>query len=125
MNIKEMPLGRIMPYSEMISAMIEEMSLFGGEATMCCDYGGITEKEKEDIHHSLGLKMAKLEETRIKLVKEINRRMRKELGIGFGPSDITPYFNRIIKKHPLLGKGSSEIKAILEKKAQEKKLKKA
>lgn len=120
MNIKELGTQQIMAYAEMVTKTLEELNQIGGEITLCCSYGGIEESDKEDMHKEIALKMNKLEEARIDLAKEINRRLKKHLGIPFGPSDVQPLINKFVKKHPLLGKKEAEIQAV---KAKEEKAK--
>ena len=115
MNLKEMPTSKLFPYSEMVTTMINELDNFGSEVEECHAYGGMTLNNKKEIQDKLTNKILKLDDVRIDLVKEINRRLKKDLGIGFGPSDVQPYLNKILTEFPTIGKGESEIKMMVEK----------
>jgi len=121
MKLSEFPTSQIMVYAEMVSKQFEELYDFDVQVVMCHQHGGLMTHEKDIIRKDIGIKMIELEEARVKLVKEINRRIKRDMGIKFGPSDIQPFINKYVKKHSLIGKGEAEIKTIL---AQEKKLKK-
>lgn len=120
MKVEDMGTQTIMVFAEMVTKTYEELNQFGGDVTLCFSYGGIEEKEKEEIQKVLSSKMDELEEARIKLVKEINRRLKKNMGISFGPSDVQVLLNKYVLKYPNLGKGESEIKALKEKERQDK-----
>lgn len=120
MNLKELGTQQIMAYAEMVTKTLDELNQLGGEITLCCSYGGIEESDKEDMHKEISLKMDKLEEARVDLAKEINRRLKKHMGIPFGPSDVQPLINKFVTKFPLLGKGEDEVKMILAKQEKAK-----
>ena len=121
MNIKELNTQTIMAYAEMVTKVHDELNQAGGELTLCCSYGGITEKEKEEMHIELASKMDEVEEARITLVKEINSRLKETMGLSFGPSDVQPLMNEYMKRHPLIGKDKTEISRFLRKQKKEKK----
>jgi len=120
MNVKDMGTQTIMVYAEMVTKTYEELNQFGADVTLCFSYGGIEEKEKKEIQKVLSAKMDELDKARISLVKEINSRLKKNMGISFGPSDVQPLLNKYVLKHPNLGKGEAEIKALKEKERQDK-----
>lgn len=129
MKLSEFPTPQIMIYAEMVSKQFDELFEFDVQVYHCCEYGGMTEKEKDEVRADIGKNMVELEEARVKLVKEINRRIKRDLKIKFGPSDVQPFVNRYIEKYPLIGKGEAETKAIVAQKKEavvkDKKLKKA
>lgn len=126
MKISEMTTQTIMVYAEMVTKLYDDLNQAGGEATLLCSWEGITEDEKKRIQDELAVKMDSIESARIELVKEINSRMKKSLGISFGPSDLQPLLNKYIKRHPLFGKGEAEVKAFVESQKNPKaKMKKA
>lgn len=112
---------QLMVYAELMTNQIDELDKYGMDVRLCESYGGISKTDMEKIHNDLALKISNGEEARISLVAEINRRMKKDLKIDFGPSDVQPYLNKYQKEFPLIGKGEAEIKAFNEKKKQESK----
>lgn len=112
-KISNLTTPQIMVYAELTTKQLEELDAYGMDVTVCESHGGITESEKDEIHISLSEKMNVIEESRILLVKEINKRMRRDLNTSFGPSDVQPYLNKFQKNYPYIGLGESEIKARL------------
>lgn len=120
MKLENLSTQQLMVYAELITNQVDELDRFGMDVKVCESFGGMSKNEMEEIHNKLSLKITEGEKTRISLVKEINRRMRRDLKISFGPSDVQPYLNKIQQEFPLIGKGEAEIKAHLEKKRREK-----
>lgn len=123
MKLENLSSSQVMIYAELTTQQLDELDRYGMDVTLCESFGGMTEEEKKEIHDSLSLKIIKIEETRLSLVKEINKRMRRDLKIGFGPSDVQPYLNKFQTEFPLIGKGEAEVKAWLAKKEKETKTK--
>ena len=119
MNFKNFPTPQIMVYAELTTTQLDELDKYGMDIALCESYGGITKAEMKELHEKLSIKMLKIEESRIALLKEINSRMRRDLNVSFGPSDVQPYLNKIQTKFPLIGKGEAEVKAFLAKKEKE------
>lgn len=120
MKVSDFQTAQIMVYAEMVSKQFEELYDFDVQVVMCHQHGGLLNHERDAIRKDIGVKMVELEGARVSLVREINRRIKRDLGIKFGPSDIQPYINKYVKKHPLIGKGEAEIKTVLSQKAKEK-----
>lgn len=120
MKLTEFPTSQLMIYAEMVSKQFEELYDFDIQVVLCNQAGGLTKREKDEIRKDIGIKMEELESARVSLVKEINRRIKRDLKIKFGPSDVQPYINGYVNKYPLIGKGEAEIKTVLENKKLKK-----
>lgn len=115
MKLSEFPTQQILIYAELVSKEFDELYEFDVQVVLCHQAGGLSDSEKNDIRKDIGTKMEELEKHRVLLVKEINTRVKKHLGLKFGPADVQPYINRYVKKYPLIGKGEAEIKMMKEK----------
>jgi hypothetical protein len=120
LKLSKLTTPQLQVYAELTTAQLDELDKYGMDTTICHSFGGIDELDKKKIHDNISIKMIKIEETRISLVKEINRRMRRDLETSFGPSDVQPYLNKFQTEFPLIGKSEIEVKQWLKKKETEK-----
>lgn len=101
-DVKFLETQKIVIYSELATGMMQQCDELGMQATKAVQIGSITEKEKTEIHNALLIQMQTIEDKRIELVKELDKRMKTDLGLSKGPSTISKYLYDMRAKYPFI-----------------------
>ena len=119
-GLKVMDTQRIMVYSELLTAMIENMDSIGMQATKACEDKIISEVTMKEIHDKLTKQINIVEPKRIELVKELNNRIKKDVGLNRGTSDMDLWLHTFKTDYPdlFLTKAEFEFKKMQDSKKE-------
>jgi len=112
-NVKGLDTRKLMVYSELISKIVGDLDAIGMQATYAARDGQITDQNKDSIHKVLIAKIDIYEPIRIEIVKEINKRFKKDLAVAKGPSELDELIQGFRKDYPdmFLTKAEFDFKA--------------
>lgn len=99
-NIKQLDNMKILSYSDVITSMVSNLDFFGKKVTDAFVQNRISEEEMQKLHELMANKISFLEDARIPLAKEMNRRIKHDLKIPHGPSDIDTLLTNLVQKNP-------------------------
>ena len=119
-DLKYLETQKLTIYSELLTKMIDDMDTIGMQATTAHKDKQITRRVMEDVHKKLVAQIEIVEPKRIELVKELNKRIKKDIGINRGPSDLGVWLHSFQLEHPDMFLSKAEFTM----KKNEKKLKK-
>lgn len=119
-GLKVMDTHKIMVYSELLTAMIEKMDSVGMQATQACEDKIINETTMRKIHNDLTKQINIVEPKRIELVKELNNRIKKDVGLNRGTSDMDMWLHSFKTEYPdmFLSKAEFEFRKMQDKKKE-------
>lgn len=119
-GLKYLETQKVVIYSELLTAMIGDMDAIGMQATNAHNDKQITEKVRDEIHIKLVKQIEIIEPKRIELVKELNKRVKADVGLNRGPSDLGEWLHTFKKDYPdmFLTKAEFEFKTKTEKKKE-------
>jgi uncharacterized short protein YbdD (DUF466 family) len=118
---KYFDMQRLVVYSELLSKMIYDIDEVGMRAVRAEQTGIITEENMKEIHAKLIPIIQDIEPKRIAIVKELNKRIKAEVGLMKGTSDLDGYLDSFKKEYPniYLTKEEYDLKLREEKQAEE------
>ena len=122
-DLKTMATMEVMAFSEVIISMLDELDRTGRIAAVCAMDEGITEEELTLIHTRLEQEVKKLEPTRLKIVKEMSRRLQHNFDIKSSPDSVEKLIVGMTKKYKYLGLSKTEIEIAKAKEIERQTLK--
>jgi hypothetical protein len=90
---KYFDVQRLVVYSELLTKMIFDIDDVGMRATRAAETKIITEEQMQEIHDKLIPTVQNIEPKRIAIVKELNKRIKSEIGLKKGTTDLDEYLH--------------------------------
>lgn len=107
MTIKSMTVERLLAYSSVIDEVINAIEDFYAMVMFSYEKGDLMKSELDEIHASLNNSYLEYVDTKNSIAKELQSRMKHDLKIKKGPSDIQNLLSGFVKKHPFIGSKQS------------------
>jgi uncharacterized short protein YbdD (DUF466 family) len=97
---KYFDVQRLVVYSELLTKMIYDIDDVGMRATRAAETGIITKDKMAEIHEKLIPTIENIEPKRIAIVKELNKRIKAEIGLTKGTTDLDEYLHGFKSEYP-------------------------
>jgi len=114
-KLDQLTIGHLTSYAEMLTRSVQELDEFGMQTTECATNGGITVNERDEVHKKLVQQIQIFEDKRILLVKELTKRIKRDIGVNRGPGDVAIMLNGLAKDFPMIGRSKAEIELLKKK----------
>lgn len=120
-NLKEMPTPQIMSYIEATLQIRNILENTGRQAAICFQNEGMDEVRMNQIHGHLEEKIMPVQKSYYKLTDEMDRRLKRDLGLAVGFNNADKTNTLIVKDNPFMLCGKDEIAMLKAEQAQKKK----
>lgn len=101
-GVKYLGTEKLSSYIELLQQMVYDIQEVGVKTSMCAEYGGITEKEKESIHLKLYNKIKFADKALLECMTELNSRLKSDMGMSFGFKEVDAFLTKIKEEHPTI-----------------------